>query len=170
MTNIPSFRQTLLALALVAVAAGRPDKLPAGYQYRAPVQTYQEPQGAYQAPARQTNSYDSHEDSSEEEPPKPFDFGYSIEDEETANTQGHSSNSDGAQVTGQYRVLLPDCRTQIVTYIADKENGFQAEVSYEGEICEYVPPPRSEESDEASYSAPKSVYRPPSNTYLTPNN
>lgn len=85
----------------------------------------------------------------------PFDFGYIVEDDETESAYGHKSNSDGQQVTGQYRVLLPDGRTQIVTYTADRENGYRAEVTYEGEAREWVPP-QSEESHEqpkASYSA-----------------
>lgn len=86
----------------------------------------------------------------------PFDFGYIVDDEETDASFGHTSNSDGKQVTGQYRVVLPDCRTQIVTYTADRENGFNAEVTYEGEPCPYVPPQRDD-----SYEAPQSGYSAP---------
>ena len=35
-------------------------------------------------------------------------------------------------VTGEYRVALPDGRIQIVTYHADHEGGFIADVKYEG--------------------------------------
>merc|ERR1711862_477792 len=36
---------------------------------------------------------------------------------------------------GQYRVELPDCRTQIVDYFVDEYKQYHADVKYEGEIC-----------------------------------
>ena len=63
----------------------------------------------------------------------PYNFAYQVRDEPTNNDYGHQESSDGNVVTGSYRVLLPDGRTQVVTYRAD-ENGYVADVTYEGEI------------------------------------
>merc|ERR1711936_1471514 len=53
---------------------------------------------------------------------------------------GHSEARDGYATTGEYRVALPDGRTQIVSYKADK-NGYVADVRYEGvaKYPEYKP-------------------------------
>ena len=94
----------------------------------------------------------------------PFDFAYAVQDQYTGNDFGHNSNSDGKVTTGEYRVLLPDGRTQIVTYTADHYNGFQAEVTYEGEARPYEPP------QQAAYSQSRPSYEPPrpQNTYEQP--
>ncbi|XP_069960900.1 pro-resilin-like [Cherax quadricarinatus] len=62
----------------------------------------------------------------------PYDFGYGVADHGTGNDFGHSENSDGNVVKGKYYVRLPDGRKQVVTYIADHYNGYQAQVTYEG--------------------------------------
>ena len=41
-------------------------------------------------------------------------FQLRVDDDLTANHFGHNEASDGNVVTGEYRVLLPDGRTQIV--------------------------------------------------------
>ena len=85
----------------------------------------------------------------------PFNYAYAVKDEYSGNDFGHNTNSDGKVTTGEYRVLLPDGRTQIVTYTADHYNGFQAEVSYEGEARPYEPQPA------ASYNQPRPSYEQP---------
>jgi Insect cuticle protein len=75
------------------------------------------------------------------QPPTPYSFEYAVSDEPSGNDFGHQEESDGKVVTGQYRVLLPDGRTQIVTYRAD-ENGYRANVRYEGEAVFPPPPPK----------------------------
>jgi len=55
-----------------------------------------------------------------------------VKDAPTYTDFKHEANSDGKRVTGAYSVLLPDGRNQVVTYTAD-ENGYNANVNYEGE-------------------------------------
>ena len=110
----------------------------------------------------------------------PFDFAYEVKDHYTGNDYGHKSNSDGKTVTGEYRVLLPDGRTQIVTYTADHYNGYQAEVRYEGEAKPYHPPAKAYkqpsyeppapkyEQPEPAYSAPAPSYERPKSLYGAP--
>lgn len=63
----------------------------------------------------------------------PFDFNYNVNDIDTGNDYSHNAVSDGDVTRGEYRVQLPDGRTQIVRYTADWKNGYNAEVTYEGE-------------------------------------
>ncbi|KAF2367126.1 Insect cuticle protein [Trinorchestia longiramus] len=69
----------------------------------------------------------------------PFDFAYHVQDQYSGTQFGHNSNSDGKVTTGEYRVLLPDGRTQIVTYTAGHQKGFNAKVRFEGEVQPYEP-------------------------------
>lgn len=55
-----------------------------------------------------------------------------MKDDQTGTDFGHKADSDGKTVQGEYNVALPDGRKQIVTYKAD-ENGYTADVKYEGE-------------------------------------
>ena len=75
------------------------------------------------------------------EPGMPYEFSYGVKDAYAGNDFGHEEISDGKVTSGSYKVLLPDGRTQIVSFTADHENGFQAQVSYEGEIKAYAPAP-----------------------------
>ncbi|XP_066966809.1 cuticle protein 19-like [Macrobrachium rosenbergii] len=169
---------TLFCLAALAVA--RPEKPapppppPSGYGYSAPAQpisygpptptygapepTYGAPEPSYSAPAP---SY--------EEPAKgmPFDFEFAVNDQYQGLDFTHDSESDGNVVQGEYRVLLPDSRTQIVTYTADASNGYQAEVTYEGEAQFPEPQPYS---PAPAYSAPSPTYERPSSQYGAPRN
>ncbi len=63
--------------------------------------------------------------------PPQYNFEYAVSDS-YSNNFGHSESRDGYKTSGSYRVVLPDSRIQIVTYTAD-ENGYVADVKYEGE-------------------------------------
>ena len=62
----------------------------------------------------------------------PFEFAWAVKDEPSYNDYSHQTKSDGKVENGSYRVVLPDGRTQIVTYKAD-DYGYVADVKYEGE-------------------------------------
>ena len=63
----------------------------------------------------------------------PYNFEWAVKDEPSYNDFGHQEHSDGKVVSGSYRVVLPDGRTQTVDYKVEGESGFVADVKYEGE-------------------------------------
>ncbi|XP_069157476.1 pro-resilin-like [Procambarus clarkii] len=68
------------------------------------------------------------------DPPKqegmPYDFQWDVQDPDSGNAFSHVENSDGRTTQGEYRVLMPDGRTQVVKFF-DNGDGFNAEVTYE---------------------------------------
>ena len=83
------------------------------------------------------------------QPPQPYNFAWAVKDDASYNDYAHQESSDGKAVTGQYRVLLPDGRTQIVTYKAD-DYGYVADVKYEG-VAKY---PEYKKAAYPAYPAP----------------
>uniref|UniRef100_A0A8D9AHX6 Pro-resilin n=1 Tax=Cacopsylla melanoneura TaxID=428564 RepID=A0A8D9AHX6_9HEMI len=66
-------------------------------------------------------------------PSAPYEVNYAVKDDYYGTDYSHNAVSNGDQVTGEYRVQLPDGRLQIVKYVADWKTGFHADVSYQGE-------------------------------------
>ena len=99
-----------------------------------PAPVYHAPAPAYR-PAHHANSY--HEPAYET--PAHYEYGYAVLDDYSgANFEQHE-NRDGYATNGEYRVNLPDGRTQIVTYqVGDEYSGYIADVRYEGE-AHYAP-------------------------------
>jgi hypothetical protein len=62
-----------------------------------------------------------------------YAFDWSVKDDYTYNNYGQYEKRDGAATDGSYHVLLPDGRTQTVTYYVNGDSGFVAEVTYSGE-------------------------------------
>ncbi|XP_042894262.1 cuticle protein 21-like [Penaeus japonicus] len=93
------------ALAALASAVPRPDNPPV---YGAPPPTYKQPG-------------------------MPFDFAYAVRDDYSGNDYAHQQTSDGHVTSGSYHVVLPDGRTEVVSFEADHDNGYVANVVYEGE-------------------------------------
>ena len=50
-------------------------------------------------------------------PARPYSFGYEVVDAEAGNAYGHREGTDDGVTKGEFRVVLPDTRTQIVRYI-----------------------------------------------------
>jgi len=69
-----------------------------------------------------------------------YAFGYEVEDYYNALSHGRWEIRDGDVTQGQYRVLLPDGRIQIVSYIADK-GGYRPTIQYIGKGQHPPPPP-----------------------------
>ena len=72
-----------------------------------------------------------------EETLKPYEYSYLVKDDYSGNDFEASESSDGKIVQGYYAVLLPDGRRQRVEYTADHENGYNADVTYEGSASTY---------------------------------
>merc|ERR1719483_111699 len=64
--------------------------------------------------------------------PTNYDFVYSVNDPYSGDDHAHTEKKTEGLTEGQYRVRLPDGRTQIVTYTAD-DGGYHAKVEYQGE-------------------------------------
>merc|ERR1719264_6666 len=73
-----------------------------------------------------------HADPHYKEPPQPFAYEYGTVDDYGRHSAKSETQDEYGVVHGEYRVELPDGRTQIVTYTADHENGYVADVKYEG--------------------------------------
>ena len=83
-----------------------------------------------------------------------YAYNYAVADSYSGANFGQNEKRDGYATLGEYRVALPDGRTQIVTYnVADAYAGYIADVKYEGvaQFPKYEPKP-------AYKPAPKPVY------------
>lgn len=89
----------------------------------------------------------------------PYNFGYSVYHPPSYNDYGHQETSDGKRVDGEYRVALPDGRTQIVTYYVEGDSGFQAKVRYEPTV-NGPPPSRPYERPGPHHEVRRPVYAP----------
>ncbi|KAK7063096.1 Structural constituent of cuticle [Halocaridina rubra] len=111
-------------LAIVLLVASVAYGLPQGYDYQPPQPPPPPPQQSYLAPEPSNRVVDVVMEG------MPYDFTWGVEDDESGNAFSHVENSDGQTTQGEYRVLLPDGRTQVVTFY-DNGDGFNADVKYE---------------------------------------
>ncbi|XP_054284389.1 uncharacterized protein LOC129001201 [Macrosteles quadrilineatus] len=62
--------------------------------------------------------------------PKNYAFAYAVKDRQSGDDFSHKQAHNGQSTKGEYRVKLPDGRTQIVSYTADN-SGYKADVRYD---------------------------------------
>jgi len=94
----------------------------------------------------------------QDDPPN-YKFNYAVEDDYSGSNYHHEEARDGYNTNGIYRVALPDGRIQTVQYSSD-DNGFVADVSYEGE-ARYDEAPAYKPGPAPKYSPPAPKYPPP---------
>ncbi|KAJ0179787.1 hypothetical protein K1T71_004378 [Dendrolimus kikuchii] len=68
-----------------------------------------------------------------------YAFEYVVKDPHTHDMKSQHETRDGDVVKGYYSLHQPDGTVRIVHYTADKHNGFNADVKYEGHAQHVVP-------------------------------
>lgn len=71
--------------------------------------------------------------------PSDYSFAYGVNDPHTHDIKEQKETSHGGITQGSYSLLQSDGRQRIVTYTADKHNGFNAEVKYIGKAVHQEP-------------------------------
>ncbi|XP_053602744.1 cuticle protein 19-like [Plodia interpunctella] len=143
--------KVLSLAAIVAVASARPqhEQDSHGHAYssqsivlhQSHEQAHHEPAGEHQQlvllhqPAQQ-HQEDQHVDYYAI--PK-YTYEYKVEDPHTHDSKYQHETRDHDVVKGVYSLHQPDGRIRIVKYTADKHNGFNAEVHYEGHAQHIAP-------------------------------
>ncbi|XP_063601384.1 cuticle protein 8-like [Penaeus indicus] len=88
------------------------------------------------ADSRETYAYRAPRASSEESfesTEAKYNFNWAVSDDSSSNEFGHQEARDGDDTQGSYYVQLPDGRLQKVTFYVDGDDGYVADVTYEGE-------------------------------------
>ncbi|XP_064122596.1 pro-resilin-like [Macrobrachium nipponense] len=91
-----------------------------------------------------------------------YNFNWAVDHDPSSNEFGHQEARDGDDTQGSYYVQLPDGRLQKVAFHVDGDDGYIAEVTYEGE-AQFPDSSESVESAEAPRYAP-----PPRRSYFAP--
>ena len=106
---------------------------------------YQQPEQSYQTPSRPqaprpkappkpktSNRPEKPEDEENDNNPNAqYQFSFDISDDESTNYHNRKEQRDGEKISGSYSVVDSDGFIRTVTYTADPEEGFKAEVSRE---------------------------------------
>ena len=95
------------------------------------------------------------DDGYQQQQPARYNFEWSVLDHYFGNDYGQNEERYDQNTHGSYYVLLPDGRTQTVTYAVDGYGGYQADVSYNGEAKQYQPVAAASYQRPQYHSAPE---------------
>lgn len=100
--------------------------------------------------------------SAQQQAETPYNFEYDVNDAANYVHMSHQAKNDGNIVSGSYQVLLPDGRTQTVTY-KDGGYGYVADVKYDGhsKSIGYATAPTHYNAQQHKHYNKISVYPPP---------
>ncbi|XP_050464609.1 pro-resilin-like isoform X2 [Cataglyphis hispanica] len=87
--------------------------------------------GSFKNGGRGSEGYNDNAQEESTEPAK-YEFSYEVKDEQSGSNYGHTETRNGDRAQGEFNVLLPDGRKQIVEYEADQD-GFKPQIRYDGE-------------------------------------
>ncbi|CAG0890552.1 unnamed protein product [Cyprideis torosa] len=62
-----------------------------------------------------------------------YSFNWAVRDDSSGIDMGHQEDRNIDSTKGSYQTLLPDGRTQLVTYNVEGDSGYIADVQYQGE-------------------------------------
>ncbi|XP_064122580.1 pro-resilin-like [Macrobrachium nipponense] len=114
------------------------------------------------APPRPRARFSSGSDESYESSEARYNFNWAVNHAPSRNDFGHQEQRDGDDTQGSYYVQLPDGRLQRVAYRVDGDDGYVAEVTYQGEA-------RFPDSDESFESREFPRYAAPRRSYFDSN-
>ncbi|VVC34501.1 Insect cuticle protein,Chitin-binding type R&R consensus [Cinara cedri] len=126
-------------------------------QYQPPVRASQGPRPKAPSKPKASNRPEKPEDEENDNNPNAqYQFSFDISDDESTNYHNRKEQRDGEKISGSYSVVDSDGFIRTVTYTADPEEGFKAEVSREPtNIQVKIPTPAPQTP------APASQYRLP---------
>ncbi|XP_045105975.1 uncharacterized protein LOC123501283 [Portunus trituberculatus] len=170
--------KVLFFLAGVAVALAAPDRRPStsygvprdsdSFEHFRPSSGSFEHSNSFEhfRPSSSSHSFESYE--SDEFTRPNYEFQWAVRDSSSGNDFDHKEGRDGEDTQGAYSVHLPDGRRQTVTYVVDGDDGYVADVKYDG-VARY-PDSHSRESFESRSfeSGSFESYAPPRRTYFAP--
>ncbi|XP_050431873.1 cuticle protein 19.8 [Adelges cooleyi] len=156
-----------------------PSYQPLPQAYSQQPEDYQEPEQQYQPPSRPQAAYpkqaprpkqatrpskQQEEEENDNDPNAQYQFSFDISDDESTNYHNRKETRDGQKITGSYSVVDSDGFIRTVTYTADPEEGFKAEVSREPTNIQVKVPTPTTASPAPQY---RQAERKPQPQYIT---